>query len=147
MRVPRVLCAGRSLRPAPRALHRGLAEPDDDAPPRGAELYEHECVFTPFYADGLLRFLAENGLLDFTTLGGRAMRMTEAYLLEQGLTVDDARGRGPLRPGGHGHRPRGPPNVRGRPVVLVQEGMTDPEDWRYHLVRRLPFRDSSRTRR
>lgn len=29
-----------------------------------------------------------------------------------------------------------PRNVRGIPIVLVQEGMTDPEDWRYHLVRR-----------
>jgi len=30
-----------------------------------------------------------------------------------------------------------PDNVARKPIVLVQEGMTDPENYRYHLVRRL----------
>ena len=30
-----------------------------------------------------------------------------------------------------------PRNLRGVPMVLVQEGMTDPEDWRYRLARGL----------
>ena len=101
------------------------------------ELAEHECLFTPYYADGLLRLGAEAGLLGFTILGGRPKAMSEAFLREQGARVD----------------PRGagggwdlvvttsdlvvPRNLRGMPMVLVQEGMTDPEDWRYHMVRRL----------
>jgi hypothetical protein len=102
-----------------------------------AELGEHECLFTPYYGDGLVRWAAERELLGFTILGGRPKAMSEAYLRERGATLD----------------PRGasggfdlvvttsdlivPRNLRGVPMVLVQEGMTDPEDWRYRLVRRL----------
>jgi hypothetical protein len=32
-----------------------------------------------------------------------------------------------------------PDNVTGLPIVLVQEGMVDPENYRYHLVRRFGF--------
>ena len=101
------------------------------------ELAEHECFFTTFYADGLLRLGAEAGLLGFTILGGRPRATSEAFLREQGARID----------------PRGagggwdlvvttsdlvvPRNLRGVPMVLVQEGMTDPEDWRYRLARGL----------
>src|SRR5215510_1760983 len=99
------------------------------------ELFEHECVFSAFYADGGLRFLAERGLLDFTTLGGRAKRMTEDYLRDEDLAVDARGEAGPYDLVVMGTDLVVPRNVRGRPVVLVQEGMTDPEDWRYRLVR------------
>ncbi|HVO10475.1 MAG TPA: hypothetical protein VMX54_06930 [Vicinamibacteria bacterium] len=104
------------------------------------ELSEQHCVFTPYYADGGLRWAAERGLLDFTILGGRPRQMSEAFLRENEVEIDE-RGAG------------GTPdlvvtstdllvqrNLRGRPMVLVQEGMMDPEDWRYRLVRglRLP---------
>jgi hypothetical protein len=101
------------------------------------ELPEHECVFTPYYADGLLRLGAAMGFLDFTILGGRPKAATEAFLGAAGAAVD---------PRGSGGRwdlvvttsdlvvPR---NLAGVPMVLVQEGMTDPEDWRYHAVRTL----------
>jgi hypothetical protein len=100
-----------------------------------AELAEHERVFTPYYADGLLRWAAEREWLGFTILGGRPRATSEAFLREQGAAID---------PRGAGGRwdlvvttsdlvvPR---NLRGLPMVLVQEGMTDPEDWRYRLVR------------
>jgi hypothetical protein len=101
------------------------------------DLPEHECVFTPYYADGLLRWAAERDLLGFTILGGRPKAMSEAFLREKGASINDR---------GAGGRwdlvvttsdlivPR---NLRGVPTVLVQEGMTDPEDWRYRLVRTL----------
>src|SRR5262245_48606667 len=95
------------------------------------ELYEHECVFSCFYADGLLRFLAERGWLDFTTLGGRAKAMTETYLREHDLAEDPRGGSGPYDLVVMGTDLVVPHNVLGRPLVLVQEGMTDPEDWRY----------------
>jgi hypothetical protein len=101
------------------------------------ELREHECVFSAFYADGLLRWAAERNLLDFTILGGRARTMSEAFLAESGVSLD---------PRGEGGSPDlvvtctdlvVQRNLDGRPVVLVQEGMTDPESWRYRLVRTL----------
>ena len=32
-----------------------------------------------------------------------------------------------------------PRNIRGKSILLVQEGMTDPENWLYHLVRKFRF--------
>jgi hypothetical protein len=52
------------------------------------ELAEHECCFTPYYADGVLRWAAERELLGFTILGGRPKAMSEAFLREQGATID-----------------------------------------------------------
>ncbi len=99
------------------------------------ELREHECVFAPYYADGLLRRAAEAGLLDFTILAGQARRRTLGYLRAHGLMVDERGARGPYDLVVTGSDLVVPANVRGRPLVLVQEGMTDPEDWRYRLVR------------
>lgn len=101
------------------------------------ELPEHDCSFTPFYADGLLRACADAGLMGFTILGGRPRRTSEEYLRAQGLTLDY---RGASREYDlvvTGTDLVVPKNVRGRRLVLVQEGMTDPEDWRYRLVRTL----------
>ena len=59
----------------------------------GVELSRrHECAYSPFYADGPLRHLKPLGLLDHTILAGRFRRITEEYLRDHGLTVDD-RGR------------------------------------------------------
>jgi hypothetical protein len=99
-----------------------------------------EVRFSPFYADGYLGWMARRGLLEFTILAGQARERTTAYLESNGLPVDY----------------RGqeldydlvvttvdlilPRNLADKKMVLVQEGMMDPETWRYRLVRglRLP---------
>jgi hypothetical protein len=101
------------------------------------ELGEFGMAFTPFYDDGAMGALARRGLLDFTILAGQARRATLAYLGDHGLPIDDGG-----RAGGYDLVVSGsdllvPRNLRGTPFVLVQEGMTDPEDWRYRLVRAL----------
>jgi len=100
-------------------------------------LPEYNCFFTPFYADGLLGCLSQYGLLDFTILGGRHRQNTETYLAQQGL------------PGDFAGRARDydlvvtctdlliQKNIQGKPLILVQEGITEPEDLRYNLVRSL----------
>jgi hypothetical protein len=100
-------------------------------------LPEHEHAFSPLYGDGILRRLADAGRLDFTTLGGQARRRTLDYVATHGLLLDDGGRRGPYDLAVMGTDLIVPGNVRGRPMVLVQEGMTDPEDWRYRLVRAL----------
>jgi len=100
-------------------------------------LAHHECYFTPYYSDGLLRLLSRGGLLDWTILGGQMRRMTDSYLQDEGLPLDE-RGRS----GGYDLVVSGSDllvqrNVRGKPLVLVQEGMTDPEGLTYRLVRAL----------
>jgi len=104
-----------------------------------AALPDTEHAFTPYYCDGLLRVLGTLGALDFTVAGatGPHRALTDRYLREHALPLDP---RG--RRGGYDlvvtcsdlviQR-----NIRGTPIVLVQEGMTDPEGRAYQLVRKL----------
>lgn len=101
------------------------------------ELPECDCWFSSYYADGLVKYLAGRGLLDFTILGGGAMRATNTFFAEKKLQVDY----------------RGeqndydlvvtcsdlivPKNIRHKPVILVQEGMLTPENLVYHAVSKL----------
>jgi hypothetical protein len=101
----------------------------------GRHLGHHDCFYTPYYCDGLLDWLRRNGLLEFTVLGGELRRRTDRYLRDWGLPLDERGGQG-----GYDlivtcsdlvvQR-----NIRSKPVVLVQEGMTDPEDLGFHLAR------------
>lgn len=98
---------------------------------------QYDCYFTPYYCDGLFRFYQRRGLLDFTIIGGQNRRHTENYLWKHGLKIDYA---------GEGQEydlyltctdlyvQR---NIKGKKVILVQEGMTDPENFMYHVVRRI----------
>lgn len=51
-------------------------------------LYEHEIYFSPYYADGLIHFLAKIGALNKTILGGRHRQDTMLYLKENNLNLD-----------------------------------------------------------
>ncbi|MBK9926821.1 MAG: hypothetical protein IPP66_16235 [Anaerolineales bacterium] len=96
---------------------------------------EYDCYFTPYYADGIEHLASRTGLLNFTVLGGRHMRETAEYLTRNSLQVDHR---------GEKHNydlivtssdlivQR---NIRGKRVVLVQEGITEPETWVYWMVR------------
>jgi hypothetical protein len=97
------------------------------------------CRFSPYYADGLEQFAANQGWLDFTVLGGRHMRDTRHYLVEQGLSVDER---------GEGHEYDMvvtcsdlilQKNIRGKRLLLVQEGITEPESQLYRLYKTFPF--------
>lgn len=100
-------------------------------------MQEYSNFFTPFYGDGIIKLLAENGFLDFTILGGAFRKNTENYLNTHNLKIDY----------------RGvknnydlvftctdlivPKNIRSKKIILVQEGMTDPENLMYYLVKYL----------
>jgi hypothetical protein len=98
---------------------------------------DYNCYFTPYYADGIEGLAARTGWLDFTVLGGKHMRETKNHLAQNNLPVD-YRGRQ------HNYDmvvtssdlivQR---NIRGKRLVLVQEGITEPETWVYHAVKRL----------
>jgi len=103
-------------------------------------LSEYDCHFTPFYADGIIDLAARRHLLDFTVLGGRHLKETQEYLIKTRLSVD-----------AHGRTHEYDivvtasdlivqRNIRGKRLVLVQEGITEPETWVYWMVRwlRLP---------
>lgn len=101
------------------------------------QLPEHGCYFTPFFAEGLIAKMSEWKLLEHSILGGRHRWNTQRYLLEQGLPVD------------FGGRQNDydlvvtctdlivQRSIRGKKLVLVQEGITEAETLAYHLVKRL----------
>ena len=98
---------------------------------------EYDRTFAPFYADGWLRYASEAGLLDFTILAGQARRATVGYLERHRLPVDVRGARGPYDLVVLGTDLFVPKNIRSSRIVLVQEGMMDPEGFVYHAVRRL----------
>jgi hypothetical protein len=104
------------------------------------ELPEVEAWFTPYYGDGLLELARRAGLVEFTVIGDKLRRRCLDYLAKHELGVDL-----------HGRRggydlvvtcsdlvvPR---NIRRQPLVVVQEGILDPEDdLGFRLWRALPF--------
>ncbi len=97
---------------------------------------EFDCWFSPFYSDGLYNILASNSrILDFTVLGGNFRRQTDAYLRQHNLPIDY---RGAAREYDLYVATTDlyvPKNLRRRPFILIQEGMTDPEGFMYHMVK------------
>ncbi len=77
------------------------------------------------------------GALEFTVIGDRIRQRSEAYLCDHGLRLDYA--------GQLNHYDLVvttsdliiQDTLRNKPVILVQEGMTDPEDVRFGLVKAL----------
>ncbi|MGA7193588.1 MAG: hypothetical protein WBW94_08160 [Anaerolineales bacterium] len=100
------------------------------------QLGEYNCFFTPYYTDGMEDFAARIGLLNFCVLGGRHMQETKTYLADNNLAVDYR---------GKNHKYDlvvtcsdliVPNNIRRNRLVLVQEGITEPEGFVYQLVKR-----------
>ena len=100
-------------------------------------LREYDAYFSPYYADGLVGKLANTHLLDFSVLGGQFRERTINYLKANELSID-------FKGVQHDYdlifscsdliTPR---NILNKKVVLVQEGMTDPENFMYYLVKTL----------
>lgn len=97
--------------------------------------YDH--YFTAYYSDGAERVAARMGFLDFSVLGGKFRLQTETYLKKNNLKID-------YRSEGHDYDLAVvcsdlimPKNLRKKKMVMVQEGMTDPENIFYHMVKKL----------
>jgi hypothetical protein len=95
--------------------------------------YDH--YFTPFFSDGLLGLASEIGMLEFTIMGKKRAGRAIDYLLTNHLRLDI---------GGRQHRYDlvvtctdliVPKHIRSKKIVLVQEGMTEPETILFHLAK------------
>lgn len=102
-------------------------------------LGEHDLWFTPYYVDGMLQRFERRGWLDFTIVGNEHRQRALDYLHAHGLQVDD-----------RGQRHQYDlvvtcsdlvvqQNIRHTSIVLVQEGMTDPENVFFYLSKYLKF--------
>src|SRR5262245_43977482 len=91
------------------------------------ELPELEAIYSPYYCDGVLRRMRDLGMVDWTILGAPWRRDCMAYLEKHGLRVDFEGTQGGYDLVLTCSDLVVPHNVRRQPLVLVQEGMTDPE--------------------
>jgi hypothetical protein len=97
----------------------------------------YNAFFSPFYADGFLKLLSKLGLLDFTILGKQHRNSTERYLRKEGLAIDYGGGSQNYDLMVTGTDLIVQKNIRGKRLILVQEGIMEAETLTYQLVRRL----------
>jgi hypothetical protein len=99
--------------------------------------YTHS--FSPFYCDGIDEILQRLGLLEFTIIGSKLAGRCRRYLEDHGLSIDYQGRRGPYDLVVTCTDVYLQKNIRNDRIVLVQEGITDPETFAFHLVTRLRF--------
>ena len=99
-------------------------------------LEEYEQAFTPFYCDGVQEAMRRLNLLEFTIIGAKLAERCRQYLRASGLAIDYQGSRGPYDLVVTCSDVFVQKNIRDSRVVLVQEGITDPEDSTFRLVQR-----------
>jgi hypothetical protein len=96
-----------------------------------------DCYFTPYYSLGFLKQAGKTGILDFCILGGQFKQRTFDYLEKYNLKVDYEGSANDYDLVYTCSDLIIPKNIRDKKVVLVQEGMTDPENLIYYMVKYL----------
>lgn len=103
------------------------------------ELPEYDKYFTPFYADGFIKILNKLKLVEFTIIGDKRAGECRRYLEKQQLPIDY---------GGTQHDYDlvvtcsdlvVQKNIKDKKRIVVQEGITDPERFSFHLVKTFKF--------
>jgi hypothetical protein len=94
--------------------------------------------FSPYYGDAFLTRLRALGLVEPTIGGNKLRQRCLDYLLAQGLDVDMDGLRGGYDLVVTCSDVIVPKNVRRLPMVVVQEGILDPDNYLVQLVRRFP---------
>ena len=102
-------------------------------------LTEYEQSFTPFFCDGYHELMRRMGLLEFTIIGDKLAKRCEQYLRDQKLAIDYKGKRGPYDLVVTCTDVFIQRNIRKNKIVLVQEGITDPEDRHFRLVQKHRF--------
>ena len=105
----------------------------------GTRLRNCECWYTPYYGTGLAEVGRRIGLLETSIAGSKLVKRCLDWLEANGANVDY---------GGRKHNYDFvitssdqilPGNVAGKPMVLVQEGMTDPVNFVFMLTKWFPY--------
>lgn len=102
------------------------------------QLPECDSAVSPFYGTRAVRKMRELGLLENTIGGNKLGQRCLEYLRRTGLEVDLDGVRGGYDLVVNCTDVTLPENVAGLPLVVVQEGITDPDNLFFSLVRRLP---------
>jgi hypothetical protein len=102
-------------------------------------LPEYEHAYTPYYCDGYTEIMRKLGLLEFTVAGSSFVKRTMAYLEENDLRLDYQAKERTYDLVVNCSDLNLPKNIRTPKNILVQEGMTDPENFFYYLWKLFPF--------
>ena len=103
------------------------------------QLSDYEHSFSPYYCDGFDELLRRLGLMEFTIIGRKLAGRCRQYLEDHGLPIDYQARNGPYDLVVTCSDVYVQKNIRDRRIVLVQEGITDPETFAFHLVTRFRF--------
>ena len=103
------------------------------------QLSDYEHSFSPYYCDGVDELLRRLGLMEFTIIGHKLAGRCRQYLEDHGLPIDYQARNGPYDLVVTCSDVYIQKNIRDRRIVLVQEGITDPETFAFHLVTRFRF--------
>ena len=101
-------------------------------------LPDYDNWFTPYYADGYEKVLIKAGLAEMTVMGNKLVQRCLAYLHQHDLPIDNGGNRNKYELVVTCSDLIVQKNIRHKKIVLVQEGMTDPENLVYHLVKTFP---------
>ena len=99
------------------------------------ELPECDAYFTPYFASGPLWLMTKLRMLEFTIMGGQFKRKTLDYIKSNKLQLDYEGKNDNYDLVLTSQDLIVPRNIKKFKTILVQEGMTDPPDWRYHVTR------------
>ena len=102
-------------------------------------LGDYDYAFSPFYVHGFDEFLRRIGMIEFTIAGNKLSSRCREYLQDQGLPMDEKGCNGPYDLVVTCADVYLQKNIRGHRMVLVQEGITAPESFMFHLVNRFRF--------
>ncbi len=102
-------------------------------------LQDYDCWFSPYYSDGIVGKAAGTGILDFCILGGNFKRQTEKFLSDNNLQIDNKGSANDYDLVFTCADLIVPKNIRNKKLILVQEGMTDPENFVFYLVKYFNF--------
>jgi len=102
-------------------------------------LGQYEQAFSPYYCHGFDEILRRLGMMEFTIIGDKLAGRCRKYLQDHGLPIDYQGRNGPYDLVVTCSDVYIQNNIRGNRIVLVQEGITDPETFSYHLVKRFRF--------
>ncbi len=97
-----------------------------------------EASFSPYYGDAYITKLRKLGLVERTIAGGKLRQRCLDYLNEQSLPIDLDGQRGGYDLIVTCSDVIVPKNIRSKPLLVVQEGILDPDNYLWPLVRRFP---------
>jgi hypothetical protein len=98
-------------------------------------LPEFDAYFTPYFATGGLGLMNKLKLLEYTILGSEFKRNTLEYLKQNNLKLDYRGSNDDYDLVIIAMDIAIPHNIKKFKIILVQEGMIDPIDWRYHVTK------------